>query len=84
MWDLFSDADRPPTVFPAPIALAAAFDHELLHRVAGAIADETRAKANIYLAKENKVRWAPRVPSSPLTDLCSMCIRNLSSCTAAQ
>ena len=59
MWDLFSDADRPPTVFPAPIALAAAFDHELLLRVAGAIADETRAKANIYLAKEKKVRWAP-------------------------
>lgn len=72
MWDLFSDADRPPTVFPAPIALAASFDHELLHRVAGAIADETRAKANIYLAKENKVRWAPRALSSHMTHVCSV------------
>ncbi|KAK9837275.1 hypothetical protein WJX81_002841 [Elliptochloris bilobata] len=65
VWDLFSDANRPPTVFPAPIALAAAFDADLLHRVAGAIGDETRAKANIYLAKENKVRmlncFAPNI-----------------------
>ena len=67
VWDLFSDAARPPTVFPAPIALAASFDYELLLRVAGAIADETRAKANIYLAKENKVRWATRVSLSPFT-----------------
>ena len=62
VWDLFSDADRAPTIFPAPIALAAAFDHKLMHRVAVAIADETRAKANIYLAKENKVRWASHFP----------------------
>ncbi len=58
VWDLFGDAGNAPTVFPAPIALAAAFDAPLLARVAGAIADETRAKANIYLARENKVRWA--------------------------
>ncbi len=46
------------TVFPQPIGLAATFDDDLIHRMAGAISDEARAKFNIAQSLGNYGRYA--------------------------
>jgi len=55
------------TVFPQAIGMAAAFDEELLEKVAACIATEGRAKYNAYSAHEDRdiykglTFWAPNV-----------------------
>lgn len=55
------------TVFPQAIGMAAAFDDELLKKVADSIATETRAKYNTYAAEEDRdiykglTMWSPNV-----------------------
>lgn len=41
---------KPPTLFPQPLAMAAAFDRDLVRRSFDAIADEMRAKNNAVRA----------------------------------
>lgn len=55
------------TVFPQAIALAAIFDEDFLHKVAGAISDEFRAKYNEYAKMEDRgiykglTVWSPNI-----------------------
>lgn len=55
------------TVFPQAIGMGATFDEELIHRVASAISDEARAKYNLAVAKDIRMRysgltfWTPNV-----------------------
>ncbi|MBN1611221.1 MAG: glycoside hydrolase family 3 C-terminal domain-containing protein [Polyangiaceae bacterium] len=53
------------TVFPQAIALAATFDEQLVHEVAGAIADEARAKFNAARKLGNQGRYAGLTLWSP-------------------
>ncbi|KAK9839864.1 hypothetical protein WJX81_007210 [Elliptochloris bilobata] len=50
------DTARGTTSFPMPLGQAAAFDPALVRAVAGAIADEARAKSNIYRNSTGTVR----------------------------
>ena len=45
--------DRPTTMFPVPIAMAATWDDELIHNVATAISDEARAIYNGWRSDPN-------------------------------
>ena len=55
------------TVFPVPIAMAATFDSELIHKTANAISDEARAMYNISQTKGIKDQytgltfWSPNI-----------------------
>ncbi|GDY11410.1 glycosyl hydrolase [Planctomycetota bacterium] len=55
------------TVFPQPIALAATFDADLVHRVATAISDEARAKHRLFSASNRRgiyqglTFWTPNI-----------------------
>ena len=55
------------TVFPVPIAMAATFDSELIHKTANAISDEARAMYNISQSKGIKDQytgltfWSPNI-----------------------
>jgi beta-glucosidase len=57
------------TIFPQPIGLAATFDEELIHRVAGTISDEARAKFNISQSIGNYSRYAGLTFWSPNVNL---------------
>jgi beta-glucosidase len=57
--------DGRATVFPQAIALAATFDEPLVHEVAGAIADEARAKFNAARKLGNQGRYAGLTLWSP-------------------
>jgi len=55
------------TVFPQAIGMGATFDEDLIHRVARAISDEARAKYNLAVKKDIRMRysgltfWTPNV-----------------------
>jgi beta-glucosidase len=55
------------TVFPQAIGMGATFDEDLIHRVASAISDEARAKYNLAVKKDIRMRysgltfWTPNV-----------------------
>jgi beta-glucosidase-like glycosyl hydrolase len=53
----FVEGSQGHTIFPQPIGLAAAFDTELLGRIATAIGDELRAKNNMYTKAGNGSRY---------------------------
>ena len=58
------------TVFPQAIGMAASFNQDLLHRVAQVIADEARAKYNMFVEHED--RGSSRdLPSGRLTSIFS-------------
>ena len=44
------------TIFPQPVALAAAFDPAMLHEIATIIAEEMRAVANLYRNADGTAR----------------------------
>jgi hypothetical protein len=45
-WELDDNSTTPPTLFPQPLAMAAAFDRDLVSKVFDAISTEMRAKSN--------------------------------------
>jgi len=52
------------TVFPQPLALAAAFDTHMHHEIASIISEEMRAASNMYRQADGTARLAP--PPLPL------------------
>lgn len=44
------------TIFPQPVALAAAFDPPMLHEIATIIAEEMRAVSNLYRNADGSAR----------------------------
>ncbi len=44
------------TVFPQPLGLAAAFDKDMLHEIAGIISEEMRAASNMYRQADGTAR----------------------------
>ncbi len=60
------------TVFPQPLGLAAAFDKDMLHEIAGIISEEMRAASNMYRQADGTARLlsipitpSPRRSASP-------------------
>lgn len=51
----FQDAQQGGTLFPMPLALAATFDAPLMERVASAIGDEARGRANAVYQREGRI-----------------------------
>ena len=49
------------TIFPQPVALAAAFDPEGLHEIASIISTEMRAVANLYRNADGTARSGSRI-----------------------
>ena len=56
MYDFNASEPHGTTSFPTPLGLAASFNLELVHAIADAIAEEARAKSNIYLKETGTLR----------------------------
>ncbi len=52
-------AGEAATIFPVPIAQAASFDRNMVHKMADAMSDEVRARVNGNVPKATLTFWAP-------------------------
>ena len=53
--------DEAATIFPVPIAQAASFDRNMVHKMADVMSDEVRARVNGHVPKATLTFWAPVV-----------------------